>query len=104
MFYQYGSVLCLSCRSSMRLVTIVPADVGVTELTFTCRYAPCGSSRVFVIRKPRRGLDVPIEVAAVHPVHTVVSGETAARRPERWKSKTRPPSRAVTFSVKVVTL
>lgn len=54
--------------------------------------------------KPRRGLDVPIEVAAVHPVHTVVSGETAARRPERWKSKTRPPSRAVTFSVKVVTL
>ena len=74
MFYQYGSVLCLSCRSSTRLVTIVPVDVGVTKLTFTCRYAPCASSRVFVIRKPRRGLDVPIEVTA---------GEVAAAK-SRW--------------------
>ncbi len=31
MFYQYGSVLCLSCRSSMRLITIVPDEAGVTH-------------------------------------------------------------------------
>ncbi len=45
MFYQYGSVLCLSCRSSMRLITIVPDEAGVTTFTFACRYAPCAGSR-----------------------------------------------------------
>ena len=64
MFYQYGSVRCPSCKSSMRLVTIVPVDAVVTKLTFACRYAPCASSGVFVIRKPLPELDIPIELIA----------------------------------------
>ena len=58
MFNQYGSVLCISCESSMRLAKIVPGEAGTSTVTFECRYPPCGKSRVMVIGKPQLGQDV----------------------------------------------
>ena len=58
MFNQYGSVLCISCESSMRLAKIVPGEAGISTVTFECRYPPCGRSRVMVIGKPQIGEDV----------------------------------------------
>jgi hypothetical protein len=49
MFNQYGSVLCISCESSMRLATIEPGEAGTSTATFECRYPPCAKSRVMVI-------------------------------------------------------
>ena len=34
MFNQYGSVLCISCESSMRLAKIVPGEAGTSTVTF----------------------------------------------------------------------
>jgi hypothetical protein len=58
MFHQYGSVLCISCESSMRLATIEPGEAGTSMATFECRYAQCAMSRVMVIGKPQFGQDV----------------------------------------------
>jgi hypothetical protein len=58
MFNQYGSVLCISCVSSMRLATIEPGESGTSTATFECRYPPCARSRVMVIGKPQLGQDV----------------------------------------------
>jgi hypothetical protein len=58
MFEQYGSVLCISCKSSMRLATIVPGDAGISAVTFECRYSPCARSRILVLAKPELGRDV----------------------------------------------
>jgi hypothetical protein len=63
MFNQYGSVLCISCESSMRLVTIEPGESGTSRATFECRYPPCAKSRVMVIGKMQLGQDV-LSVAA----------------------------------------
>jgi hypothetical protein len=49
MFSQYGSVLCISCESSMRLATIEPGEAGTSTATFESRYPPCARSRVMVI-------------------------------------------------------
>jgi hypothetical protein len=58
MFNQYGSVLCISCESSMRLATIEPGEAGTSTATFECRYPPCARSRVMVIGKAELGQDV----------------------------------------------
>jgi hypothetical protein len=58
MFEQYGSVLCISCESSMRLATIEPGEAGTSTATFECRYPPCAGSRVMVIGKAALGQDV----------------------------------------------
>jgi hypothetical protein len=58
MFNQYGSVLCISCESSMRLACIEPGEAGTSTATFECRYAPCAKSRIMVIGKPQLGQDV----------------------------------------------
>jgi hypothetical protein len=58
MFNRYGSVLCISCESSMRLATIEPGEAGTSTVTFECRYPPCAKCRVMVIGKPQIGLDV----------------------------------------------
>ena len=58
MFNQYGSVLGISCESSMRLATIEPGAEGSSTVTFECRYPPCARSRVMVIGKPQLGQDV----------------------------------------------
>ena len=58
MFNQYGSVLCISCESSMRLAKIEPGEAGTNTVTFECRYPPCARSRVMVIGKPQLGQDV----------------------------------------------
>jgi hypothetical protein len=55
MFNQYGSVLCISCESSMRLATIEPGEAGTSTATFECRYPPCARSRVMVIGKASSG-------------------------------------------------
>jgi hypothetical protein len=34
MFNQYGSILCISCESSMRLATIEPGEAGTSTATF----------------------------------------------------------------------
>jgi hypothetical protein len=47
MFNQYGSILCISCESSMRLSTIEPGEAGTSTATFECRYPPCARSRVY---------------------------------------------------------
>jgi len=57
MFNRYGSVLCISCESSMRLTQIEPAEAGTSTVTFECRYPPCARSRVLVIGKPQLGQD-----------------------------------------------
>ena len=58
MFNQYGSVLCNSCQSSMRLATIEPSAEGTSTVTFECRYPPSARSRVMLIGKPHPGQDV----------------------------------------------
>jgi hypothetical protein len=58
MFIQYGSVLCISCGSSMRLTAIEPGETGTGTVTFECRYPPCARSRVLVIGKPQLGQDM----------------------------------------------
>jgi hypothetical protein len=59
-FNQYGSILCISCESSMRLATIEPGEAGTSTATFECRYPPCANrSRVMVIGKAELGQDVP---------------------------------------------
>ena len=58
MINQYGSVLCISCKSSMRLAKIEPGEAGTSTVTFECRYPPCARSRVIVIGKPQLGQDV----------------------------------------------
>jgi hypothetical protein len=63
MFNQYGSVLCNSCESSMRLATIEPGEAGTSTATFECRYPPCAESRVMGIGKMQLGQDV-LSVAA----------------------------------------
>jgi hypothetical protein len=57
MFNRYGSVLCISCESSMRLTKIEPGEVGTSTVTFECRYPPCARSRVLVIGKAQLGQD-----------------------------------------------
>jgi hypothetical protein len=57
MFNRYGSVLCISCESSMRLTKIEPGEAGTSTVTFECRYPPCASFRVLVIGKPQLGQD-----------------------------------------------
>jgi hypothetical protein len=57
-FNQYGSILCISCESSMRLATIEPGEAGTSTATFECRYPPCARSRVMVIGKAELGQDV----------------------------------------------
>ena len=56
MFNQYGSVLCISCESSMRLAAIEPGEAGTNTATFECRYPPCARSRV--IGRSQLGQDV----------------------------------------------
>ena len=58
MFNRYGSVLCISCESSMRLTKIEPGEAGTSTVTFECRYPPCATSRVLVVGKPQIGQDV----------------------------------------------
>jgi hypothetical protein len=64
MFDRYGPVSCISCKSSMRLVTIVPGEAGLNTITFKCRNQACALSRDLVVgrsdielRSP--GTDVP---------------------------------------------
>ena len=77
MFNQYGSVLCISCESSMRLATIEPGEAGTSRVTFECRYPPCARSRVMVIGKPQLGQDV-LSVAA-WPVSSVMNNPSRSR-------------------------
>ena len=70
MFNQYGSVLCISCESSMRLATIEPSAEGTSTVTFECRYLPCARTRVMVIGKPQLGQDA-LSLAA-WPVSSVM--------------------------------
>jgi hypothetical protein len=58
MLNQYGSVLCISCASSMRLATIEPDDADTSTVTFECRYLPCGQSRVMVLGRSPLQRDV----------------------------------------------
>jgi hypothetical protein len=58
MLNQYGSVLCVSCESSMRLSTVEPGEDGICRVTFECRYPPCARSRVMVIGKLQLGQDM----------------------------------------------
>jgi hypothetical protein len=58
MLNQYGSVLCISCASSMRLATIEPDDADTSAVTFECRYLPCGQSRVMVLGRSPLEQDV----------------------------------------------
>jgi hypothetical protein len=69
MFNQYGSVLCVSCESSMRLSTVEPGEDGICRATFECRYPPCARSRVMVIGKLQLGQDVlsVVGLASVDP-------------------------------------
>ena len=58
MFNQYGSVMCNSCGSSMRLATIEPDEAGISTVRFECRYAQCARSRILLIGQPRLAQDV----------------------------------------------
>jgi hypothetical protein len=58
MLNQYGSVLCISCKSSMRLATIEPGEAGTSTVTFECRYPPCARSRVMLLGRPQLRHDV----------------------------------------------
>jgi hypothetical protein len=58
MFIQYGSVLCISCASSMRLATIEPDQADTSTVTFECRYLPCAQSRVMVLGRSPLKQDV----------------------------------------------
>jgi hypothetical protein len=72
MLNQYGSVLCVSCESSMRLSTVEPGEDGICRATFECRYPPCARSRVMVIGKLQFGQDVLSVVA--WPVSNLMKG------------------------------
>jgi hypothetical protein len=72
MLNQYGSVLCVSCESSMRLSTVEPGEDGICRATFECRYPPCARSRVMVIGKLQLGQDVLSAVA--WPVSSLMKG------------------------------
>jgi hypothetical protein len=79
MFNQYGSVLCNSCQSSMRLATIEPSAEGTSTVTFECRYLPCARSRVMVIGQPQLGQDVlslawPVLIATRKPGRSRLDG------------------------------
>ena len=52
MFNQYGSVMCNSCGSSMRLAVIDLDEAGVSTVRFECRYSQCARSRLLVIGQP----------------------------------------------------
>jgi hypothetical protein len=58
MLNQYGSVLCISCGSSMRRATIEPDQTHTSNVTFECRYLPCGQSRVMVLGRSALQRDV----------------------------------------------
>jgi hypothetical protein len=58
MFNQYGSVMCISCGSSMRLAVIEPDEAGVSTVRFECRYLQCARSRLLVIGQPRLAQEV----------------------------------------------
>ena len=62
MFNQYGSVMCNSCGSSMRLATIEPDGAGISTVRFECRYPQCARSRLLVIGQPRLWQDVSSEL------------------------------------------
>jgi hypothetical protein len=52
MFNQYGSVMCSSCGSSMRLAAIEPDEAGMSTVRFECRRPQCARSRLLVIGQP----------------------------------------------------
>jgi hypothetical protein len=80
MLNQYGSVLCVSCESSMRLSTVEPGEDGICRVTFECRYPPCARSRVIVIGKLQLQEDVLSVVP--WPVSTPMNGSD--RRDGGW--------------------
>jgi hypothetical protein len=58
MFNQYGSVMCNSCGSSMRLATIEPDEAGISTVRFEWRYPQYARSRLLVIGQPRLAREV----------------------------------------------